>query len=116
MLKIVRKLQIKGVKNAIANRQDFGVTKWDDDLDYKHPTSLAVCMLIKNFTNYNQVKDEGFWAQDKESVKKQLGSVYGSILKADPSLESGVKYGFQRHLTNYSTYHIIAKKKLLQAA
>ena len=29
-------------------------------------------MLIKNFTNYNQVKDEGFWAQDKESVKKQL--------------------------------------------
>jgi hypothetical protein len=116
MLKITKKLQIQGIKDAIANRQDFGVTKWHDAMDYKHPTSLAVCMLVKNCTNYNQVKDSGFWAQDKATVKKQLAVVYAAIMKADPGLESGVKYGFTRHLTNYSAYHIIAKKKLLQAA
>lgn len=116
MLKITKKLQIQGVKNAIANKKDFGNTKWCEALEYKHSTSLAVCMLLKNFTNYNQIKDTGFWLQDKETVMKQFCKVYAAIIKADPSLESGVTFGFRRHMKNYFSYNIIAKKQLLKRA
>lgn len=116
MLKITKKLQIQGVKNAIANKKDFGNTRWCEELEYKHPTSVAVCMLFKNSTNYNQIKDAGFWIQDKEIVKKQFAKVYAAIMNADPSLESGVKYGFTRHMNNYLAYNIIAKKQLLKSA
>ena len=112
-LKITKKPQLAGIRSAIANQQNFGNTLWHDDMHYKDTNCVIVCMILKNFTNYNQIKDTGFWAQDKETVKAQIVKFYSAVIKLDPTLKDACVKGAQRHLTNYMAYHIIAKKNLL---
>jgi len=114
MLKFVKKIQLQGVRNAIEKREDFMNTKWIDALEYKDVDRLTVCMIIKNFTNYNNIKDNGFWAQSKNEVQQQLCKCYSQIIKLDDTLKDACIYGMKRHLENYMAYHIIAKKDLLK--
>lgn len=112
-LKITKKPQLEGIRNAIANKQDFMLTEWRADMDYKDPDCVTVCMILKNFTNYNTIKDTGFWAQDKATVKAQILKFYAEVIKLDATLKDACVKGAERHLTNYTSYHIIAKKNLL---
>ena len=108
MLKFTKKPQIQGIRNAIANKQDFGITKWRSEMAHKNTDSLTVCMILKNYTNYNQIKDTGFWAQEYSQVKSQLIYFYSSVLKLDSTLESACYFGLKRHLYMYKDYNKIA--------
>tara|TARA_R110000803_G_scaffold24966_4_gene59833 strand:- start:2312 stop:2671 length:360 start_codon:yes stop_codon:yes gene_type:complete len=112
-LKITKKPQLEGIRQAIAKKENFMQTQWRSDMNYKDTNCIIVCMILKNFTNYNQIKDTGFWAQDKATVKAQIVKFYSAVIKLDETLKDACVKGANRHLTNYMVYHIIAKKNLL---
>jgi hypothetical protein len=104
-LKFVKRPQLKEVKRRVAQREGFGSTRWASRWDRCDPACVAVAMSLREFTNYPSIKDQGFWSQDFDEVKRQLAAYYQSIANLDPSLSRACLHGLQRHLGHWQEYN-----------
>ena len=110
LLKFTNKVDTKGVKHAIANGNQYGITD-TTRLAGKHPSNAAVCTILKNNTNYYQVAEQ-LWLLSKEEVQQELIGFYGAVAKEDPSLLEACKFGLKRHMDGYSANHMISLKNV----